>query len=137
MTKLIEQIKKHEGYRSRIYSDSLGIDTIGIGFAIKDLKLSEAVCDIILKEKLVDLYSKVKKKIPFFEKLPVEIQDVLLNMCYQMGVTGVSKFKNMLAAMILKDWPTAADEMLDSKWAKQTPHRAKELSEIVRNFKTN
>jgi lysozyme len=134
MEELIKQIKKHEGYRSRVYADSLGIDTIGIGFAIKDLELSEEVCEIILKEKLVDLYIRVKKKFPFFEKMPTEIQDCLLNQSYQLGVTGVSKFKKMLAAMQKKDWPTAADEMLDSKWAKQTPGRAKELSEIVRNF---
>ena len=134
MEKLIEQIKLHEGYRARVYADSLGIDTIGIGFAIKDLELSEEVCDIILKEKLVDLYSRVKRKFPFFEKLPEEIQDVLLNMCYQMGVTGVSKFKKMLAAMKAGDWTEAADQALDSRWAKQTPHRAKELSDIVRNY---
>ena len=84
MTKLIEQIKKHEGYRSRVYSDSLGISTIGIGFAIKDLELSEEVCEIILKEKLIKLYSRVEKRFAFFNNLPIEIKNVLLNMCYQM-----------------------------------------------------
>ena len=137
MTKLIEQIKKHEGYRSRVYSDSLGIDTIGIGFAIKDLELSEEVCEIILKEKLIKLYSRVEKRFPFFNNLPIEIKNVLLNMCYQMGVGGVSKFKKLLKAMEESDWIEAAHQALDSQWAKQTPHRAKELSEILSNFKTN
>ena len=134
MEKLIEQIKEHEGFRSRVYQCTEGYDTIGFGFAIKDLELTEDICELILKEKLIKLYSRVDKQIPFFKQLPVEIQDVILNMCYQMGVSGVCKFKKMLAAMLLKDWTKAADEMIDSKWYRQTKNRALQLSEIVRNY---
>ena len=137
MDKLIEQIKAHEGYRKKVYQCTEGYDTIGYGFAIKDLELTEEICDSILKEKLIKLYSRAEKQFPFFNNLPVDIQDVLLNQCYQMGVTGVSKFKKMLKAMDERDWNRAADEMLDSRWAKQTPNRDNELSEIVRNFKIN
>ena len=45
---LIDSIKQHEGYVGIVYKDSLGIDTIGYGFAIKDLELDEDICDIIL-----------------------------------------------------------------------------------------
>ena len=94
--------------------------------------MTEDIAELILKEKLIKLYSRIEKQINFFKKLPIDIQDVLLSMSYQMGVTGVTRFKKMLAAMLLKDWTKAADEMLDSKWARQTPNRAKRLSEIVR-----
>ena len=53
--KLIDSIKIHEGYVSRVYKDSLGIDTIGYGFAIKDLNLEEDICHIILQRKLESL----------------------------------------------------------------------------------
>ena len=49
-------------------------------------------------------------------------------MIFQMGFTGVSKFKNMIKALQNHDYKQASIEMLDSRWAKQTPNRAKELS---------
>ena len=133
MEKLIEHIKQEEGFRSRVYQCTEGYDTIGFGFAIKDLELTEDICELILKEKLIKLYSRVDKQIPFFKQLPVEIQDVILNMCYQMGVTGVSKFKKTLAYLENKEFKKAAIEMLDSRWARQTPNRARKLSNIVKN----
>ena len=114
MEKLIEHIKQEEGFRSRVYQCTEGYDTIGFGFAIKDLEMTEDIAELILKEKLIKLYSRIEKQINFFKKLPIDIQDVLLSMSYQMGVTGVTRFKKMLAAMLLKDWTKAADEMLDS-----------------------
>ena len=134
MKDLLESIKKHEGYRARVYDDSLGIPTIGYGFAIKDLVLEEDLCDEILLRKLRKLGRSVMGKFPFFDSLPSDCKDVLMEMCYQLGVTGVSKFKKALKAMEDGDWEKAADEMLDSKWAKQTPNRAKEMSDIIRSL---
>ena len=51
---LRESIKENEGYVGIVYKDSLGIDTIGYGFAIKDLELDKDICDIILERKLKD-----------------------------------------------------------------------------------
>ena len=65
--------------------------------------------------------------------MPVEVQEVILNMCYQLGVTGTSKFRKAISALQEGDWEDAANEMLDSLWARQTPNRAKELSDIIRN----
>jgi lysozyme len=64
--------------------------------------------------------------------MPQEIKDVVMEMCYQLGVTGVSKFKKTLAYLQDKQWEKASVEMLDSLWAKQTPNRAKELSNRVK-----
>ena len=134
MKDLLESIKHHEGYVEHVYDDSLGIPTIGYGFAIKDLILQEDLCDEILLRKLRILGRSVMGKFPFFDSLPSDCKDVLMEMCYQLGVTGVSKFKKALKAMEDGDWEKAADEMLDSKWAKQTPNRAKEMSNIVRSL---
>ena len=134
MKDLLESIKHHEGFVEHVYDDSLGIPTIGYGFAIKDLVLEEDLCDEILLRKLRILGKSVIGKFPFFDSLPSDCKTVLMEMCYQLGVTGVSKFKKALKAMEDGDWEKAADEMLDSKWAKQTPNRAKELSDIVRSL---
>ena len=134
MKDLLESIKHHEGCVEHVYDDSLGIPTIGYGFAIKDLILQEDLCDEILLRKLRILGRSVMGKFPFFDSLPSDCKDVLMEMCYQLGVTGVSKFKKALKAMEDGDWEKAADEMLDSKWAKQTPNRAKEMSNIIRSL---
>ncbi len=129
---ITSSLKRHEGYRARVYDDSLGIPTIGYGFAIKDLVLSESISSLILKDKVSVLVSQVMDKFPWLEHSPENIQSVIVEMCYQLGVTGVSHFKNTLKAMEERRWSDAANGMLDSKWAKQTPSRAKEMSEIVR-----
>jgi len=129
---LIDSIKKHEGYVGIVYKDSLGIDTIGYGFAIKDLELDKDICDIILERKLHNLEDSVNFKFSWYKYMPQEIKDVVMEMCYQLGVTGVSKFKKTIAYLQNKQWEEASVEMLDSLWARQTPNRAKELSNRVK-----
>jgi len=128
---LIESIKKHEGYVGIVYKDSLGIDTIGYGFAIKDLELDVDICDIILERKLHALEDSINLKFDWFLDMPTKIQEVVTEMCYQVGVTGFSKFVKTIKYLKDKEFKNASVEMLDSKWAKQTPNRAKEMSKIV------
>jgi len=129
---LKDRIKKHEGYVGMVYKDSLGIDTIGYGFAIKDLELDEDICEEILVRKIKDLESSIKIKFDWFPYMPSEIKDVVMEMCYQLGVGGFSKFKKTISYLEDNQWEEASVEMLDSLWAKQTPNRAKSLSDIVR-----
>ena len=65
-----------------------------------------------------------------------EAKCVLIEMVFQLGIGGVSKFKNMWKALGKGDYQTASEEMLDSRWAKQTPSRAEGLSEIMKSCKT-
>ena len=131
---LIESIKKHEGYVGVVYKDSLGKDTIGYGFAIKDLELDADVCDIILERKLKNLKDRIDNKFNWYIYMPQEIKDIVTEMCYQLGVTGFSKFKKTIAYLQNKQWEDASVEMLDSRWAKQTPNRAKEMSDRVKKL---
>ena len=123
MNELLNRIKEHEGFRSRVYKCTEGYDTIGYGFAIKDLYLSEGISELILKEKVTNLRLRMGKKICWFDEAPREVREVLLEMAYQMGVSGVSKFKNALKHMKNEEWNKAADEMLLSKWSKQVGQR--------------
>lgn len=133
MDNLLKSIKHHEGFVEHVYDDSLGIPTIGYGFAIKDLVLDEDIAEEILIRKLEKLKRNANSRFQWLEDMPIEVQEVVLNMCYQLGVTGVSKFRKAISALQEGEWQEAADEMLDSLWARQTPNRAEELSNIVRN----
>jgi len=129
MKSLIKKIKEHEGYRASVYQCTEGFDTIGYGFAIKDLQLSEEICDIILTEKLAKLQFDISNKFEWFDDSPELVKDVVTNMCYQLGLSGFSKFKKTIYYLETEQYEEASIECLDSLWAKQTPNRAKELSE--------
>ena len=131
---LLEAVKLSEGFRNKVYKDTLDIDTIGYGFAIKDLVLDEDIAEIILRRKLDALIDRVDKKFKFVKDMPQEGQDVIYEMCYQLGVSGVSKFKKTLAYLANKEYRMAASEMLDSKWHRQTPNRSQRLSDIIRGL---
>ena len=132
---LLKAVKLSEGFRDRVYKDTLGIDTIGYGFAIKDLVLDEDISEMILRRKLDSLIDRANKRFKFLKDLPIKAQDVIYEMCYQMGISGVSKFKKTLLYLENRVFKMASKEMLDSRWARQTPNRANKLSNIVKEVK--
>tara|TARA_R110002051_G_scaffold305134_1_gene374890 strand:- start:195 stop:608 length:414 start_codon:yes stop_codon:yes gene_type:complete len=135
-TGLLSRIKEAEGWSSTVYDDHLGIPTIGWGFAIKDLDLDKDVAEIILTRKLIDTIDKIGAKFAWFKAIHVDAKDVVIEMCYQMGVTGFSKFKKTISYLEKEEYEKASVEMLDSQWGKtQTPKRAKNLANIIKNIK--
>ena len=131
MKNLIENIKESEGFRAHAYLDTLGVLTIGYGFAIKDLDLDEDIAEEILLRKVKNLAQRVQNKFDWFNTAPDVIKEVVVEMCYQLGLKGFSKFKKTISYLEKENYLEASKEMLDSKWAKQTPNRAKKLSNIV------
>ncbi|QDP59705.1 MAG: putative endolysin [Prokaryotic dsDNA virus sp.] len=134
MSKLLERIKHHEGFRSRVYKCTEGYDTIGYGFAIKDLEMDEDIAELILMKKLDDLMNRIMKTFHWWRSAEDNVKDVVIEMCYQLGVRGFSKFKKTIDHLENKRYAKASVEMLDSKWARQTPNRALELSNIIKNL---
>ena len=128
---LLEAVKLSEGFRDKVYKCTEGFDTIGYGFAIKDLIMDEDIAEMILRRKLDKLIDRVNRRFEWLSELPLQAQDVIYEMCYQLGVSGVSKFKKTLLYLENKEFRMASKEMLDSKWARQTPNRAKRLSDII------
>ena len=128
---LIADIKRHEGYSKRVYKDTLGYDTIGIGFLVSSLELDEDVCDIILERRLRKNEMVLQRKLTFYNKSPQKVKNILQNMYYQLG-SSLFKFVKTLHYIEYSKYRAASMEMLDSLWAKQTPNRAKELSEAMR-----
>ena len=129
---LIDSIKLHEGFRSRVYKCSNGFDTIGYGAAIKDLELDEDIAEMILLRQVQKIEIRIVNTFDWYEDTPEQIQDVIVEMCFQIGVSGFGKFKKTISYAKNKDWKSMSIEMLDSKWARSdSPQRAKELSEKV------
>ena len=128
MRNLLKNIKESEGFVEHVYDDSLGIPTIGYGFAIKDLILDKDIATEILSRKIKKLINRVDGKFDWFNEANDEIKEVVVEMCYQLGVGGFSKFKKTISYFAAKDYKKASVEMLDSLWAKQTPNRAIKLS---------
>ena len=122
---LLESTLAHEGFRSKPYQDSLGVWTVGHGLTY----ITETESKEIVRARLHVLYSRWEIMRPNFS---FTVLDVLTEMSFQMGFHGVLNFKKMLAALDADDYALAADEMLDSRWAKQTPGRAQEMSDIIR-----
>ena len=71
------------------------------------------------------------KNIGDHDDLPQVIQEVLVEMVFQLGKTGVKQFRNMWTSLKEKDWPMAAMHMKDSRWRKQTKKRCEHLSKMV------
>ena len=135
---LKEMIVKHEGHEPRVYKCSNGFDTIGYGFAIKDLFFDKETSDFVLDKKIRGILGGINADEDdldtwFWDK-PQAIREVLINMIYQIGFSGVRKFKKTIRYIKEDNFSLAAEEMLDSKWARSdSPNRAKELSDIVKS----
>ncbi len=129
---LIDNIKESEGFRPQVYQCTEGHDTIGFGFKVSDLELDMDLAEEILVRKLEKLIRRVKNRFSWVNESPYEIQDVVYEMCYQMGVSGFSKFKKTIKYLADKQYDKASKEMLDSRWARQTPNRAIKLSNTVK-----
>ena len=84
--------------------------------------------------KLDDLMNRIQVKFHWWRSADDNVRDVVVEMCYQLGVSGFSKFKKTIDHLENKRYGKASAEMLDSKWARQTPNRALELSNIIKNL---
>lgn len=125
-------IAKLEGSIRLPYKCSAGKLTIGVGRNLQDNGLSPDEIRLLLSNDLRDAKAGAQRICPVFDQLNEPRQWALISMVFQMGRKGVSKFKNMLVAIEDQDFDRAADEMLDSRWARQTPRRAELQSKMMR-----
>ena len=135
-----ERIKTHEGFVNYVYKDTLGKRTVGYGHLCADNEnWEDGKCydNAYLNDVFeIDFMEATKQAEELIGNLVLEnkANEIILEMVFQLGKTGVSKFKKMWEALSGQDYNKAADEMLDSKWAKQTKNRAEFLAEIMRSL---
>ena len=139
LDELREEIAADEGVKYEIYRDHIGYKTMGIGhlcIAGVDGEYDLAVGTPVFVERVNELFDKdIKRTIADckivhddFDELPDEVQKILANMCFQLGLGRFMKFHNTHDLVKKRFWDGVSQEMLDSRWAEQTPERAQRLS---------
>ena len=148
----LKQLKLDEGFRSDVYDDTEGIKTIGYGFnleragaqesldaagidkTVAELKqgnsnLSEEEADRLMRGDYPHFADSAKRFVgkDVWSKLSADRQKILTNMAYNMGESGLNKFKKLKAALKVGDYKEAANQMADSTWSKQVKGRADRL----------
>lgn len=129
--KVMDSIKINEGLRLKPYECTKGYLSIGYGRNLETNGISQYEADMMLKNDLFYIERLLRRDIGLASH-PEHVQDVLIEMAYQLGVIGLVGFTKTLELLEKRDYNAVADEMLNSKWAQQTPVRAKILSERVR-----
>jgi len=129
--KATQYTKKFEGLSLLPYQCPTGHLTIGYGHNL-EIGITKEMADVLLMTDLRAAELEVSSKVTYFNKLNEARQFVLVDMCFNMGIIKLRTFKKMLAALSKGNYPVAAREMLDSKWAVQVGNRAKKLAEIMR-----
>lgn len=130
---LIADLKLDEGLRLKPYRDTVGKLTIGIGRNLDDVGISEAEAEYLCNNDVDRTIEEMNRLMPWWQTLDEPRQRVLLNMGFNLGVPGLLKFKNTLAAVRASRYNDAAKGMLASKWARQVGDRAKRLAELMKS----
>lgn len=134
-------LRFEEGYREHPYHCSEGYPTIGIGLRIGpkgaslknyEIEMPLSIAEMYLTEEVIKVERKLMKHSFYNADIGDDRKTILLSMSYQLGVSGLLKFKNMIKAIERGDWERAKIEALDSRWARQTPYRARRHAEVLR-----
>lgn len=134
---LKKQLIRDEGMLLHAYQDSLGYWSIGVGRLIDERKhggISQAEAMYLLNNDIAKHTKAVVDHLAWIDDIGTVRLSALINMHFQLG-DNLWKFTKTLKLMEAHKWEEASKEILDSKWAKQTPERAKRISEQVRTNK--
>jgi len=137
MKDIVQRIKVFEGYSEKPYVCPAGKWTIGFGYNYQDRGFKTSDITEIFKngftiqhaEKLLgndvrECIRALENVYPFFKELSEPRRAVLVDMVYQLGMSGFQKFRKMIAAIQVNDFEKATEEMTDSLWYKQSGRRS-------------
>jgi lysozyme len=138
LNRLYRQLKEDEGVIYEIYPDHLGFLTFGVGHLVtgEDEELGRPIgtpithtrVDFCLQWDVEHSITNAKKLYsPDFDYWPGAVQEILVNMVFNLGYAGLGRFKNFKKALDMEDWGQAAKEGRDSLWYRQVTNRAERL----------
>lgn len=127
LSRLKQQMEIDEGRKKRIYTDTVGKVSGGIGRNLTDRGFRDSEIDLMYANDMADAEADARSLVPVFAKLDDVRQEVLLNMSFNLGKTRLAGFKKFLAAVNRLDFATAAAEMKDSTWYAQVGDRGRRL----------
>ena len=143
---MIEQLREElvadEGCIYAVYLDHLDLKTVGIGHLCRpsEPEHSMEVGAPVSEDRVLELFDRdmawtlkdCHRLLPEFSDLPEEVRLIVANMMFNLGANRLGGFKRFLEAVGKKDWASAADEMVDSKWHRQVPERSGRLIQRMR-----
>ena len=137
---LKSEIERDEGLKLRMYRDTVGLWTIGIGRNIEQRGITREEALFLLNTDIDICEADLDRNAPWWRGLSDARQRALINLCFALGWPKLSGFDDMLGALETGDWDRAAKEALDSKWADQTDgkldgkdgQRAERIAEMFR-----
>ena len=128
---VVDLVTLHEGKERKVYRCTSGKLTIGVGRNLEDLGLSDKEINFLLRNDLNRVQLELMENVPCYKDLSDPRQAVLLDMCFNLGISRFLQFKMMLTALEMEEYEEAAKEMLDSKWARQVGKRSVRLAEMM------
>lgn len=133
---LTSQLIAHEGMRLRPYTDTTGHLTIGVGRNLSDIGITRDEALDLLDHDIERAIAGLSLRWPWTQQLDPVRQRVLIDLAFNLGLYGLSRFTRMLAAVQAGDYDDAAAEMLASRWADQVKQRAQTLARMMRTGET-
>ena len=120
-----DHIKEYEGYSALVYECTAGYATIGYGRNLEQRGITKEEAEHLLANDIQQCIKELKGIMNKFDDLPEKAQLVLIDMCYNLGLSKLLNFENMLDAIDARDWEKASAELLDSRYAAQVKRRAR------------
>ena len=133
MNDLIKMLKRHEGVKTHVYKDHLGLETIGVGRCIAEgsLGLSDDEVEYLLAGDIARCRDELTDEYFWFPALNEARQAAMIDISFNLGATRLRGFVKALDAMANEKFEEAAAHFLDSRWSKQVGNRAIEVTEMI------
>ena len=131
LNRLKETLIRHEGLKLKPYKCTAGKLTIGVGRNIEDVWITKEEALALLENDIERVVGEIGSRFEWFAGLSDARKEVIVNMVFNLGINGFSKFKNTIDFISTGQYAQAAIEMVESKWADQVGNRAKELSRMM------
>ncbi len=129
-----QQLILHEGIvLDKPYRCTSNKLTIGVGRNLDDRGISETTAMQMLDEDIDIVYEELQKVFEDFTDMPEIVQESLVDLAFNMGTPTLLKFKAAVRALKAQQWGTAADEILDSRYARQVGQRAQTVADNIRS----
>jgi lysozyme len=130
MKRLIAMLQRHEGLRLKPYLCTADKLTIGYGRNLDDMGISEDEALYLLQNDIDACYSELNV-FNWFQELDQVRQEALVDMRFNLGLPRFLSFKKMIARLIAKEYSQAAEEIINSLYARQVGNRANELAYMI------
>lgn len=126
---ILASLKLSEGRKLTPYQDSEGHWTLGFGHKMTN-PISEEAALLILKDDVLHAIEGLNRRIPSWTTHSSDIQDLLVELAFNLGINGLMTFEKFLIALHRSDYRLAKAELLNSKWAGQVGGRAARMASV-------